>query len=313
MNIENLKEAFQFVFKKNAEAAYFKPEQFSLIGENLRSFKETSTSCVFSHGVYLLISKNDEQLYGFWSLSQHKPKYFEKKQLNRNKEQSWMKFALNSYVQLINQGVDISCGFDIFVWGNLSDTEYAGQHIEALTAFALNEQLALNNTSNQTEIQSDCEPKYSLVITNTHTPHVVDKSPLAQLMKQNSIALEKYNTLENQLIEEAKTAIEKQDTIQLGKLINQNHRLLHEELPSIIPPEIEIIQAEAEKFVDVLGFRATGCGFGGNTITLIKEYAIHNYVEQMSEIYEFETDVPNTFFTAQIGDDIFKLYDIESY
>ncbi len=31
----------------------------------------------------------------------------------------------------------------------------------------------------------------------------------------------------------------------------------------------------------------------------------------MSEIYEFETDVPNTFFTAQIGDDIFKYYELE--
>ncbi len=313
MSIKELIEAYIYVFKKNAEAAYFKPEQISLIGENLKSFNETSTSCVLSHGVYLLISKNDEQRYGFWSFSQHNPNYFEKKQLSRNKEQSWIKFALNSYLQIINKGVNISCGFDIFVWGNLSDTQYAGQHIEALTAFALNEQLALNNTSDQTELQSDSEPKYRLVITNTHTPHLVDKSPLAKLLIQNSNALEKYIELENQLIEEAKTAMEKRDTIELGKLINRNHKLLCDELPSIIPPEIEIMQTEAEKSDDVLGFRMAGCGFGGNTITLIKESAIHTYVEQMSEIYEFETDVQNSFFTAQIGDDIFKLYDIESY
>ena len=313
MNIVDLKDVYRFVFKKDTEAAYFKPEQFSLVGENLKSFNLTSSSCVLSHGVYLLIAKSTEQQYGFWSLSQHKPKYFEKKQLNRNKEQSWIKFALNSYVQLMSQGVDFSYGFDIFVWGNLSDTQYAGQHIEALTAFALNEQLALNNTSDQTELQSDSEPKYRLVITNTHTPHLVDKSPLAKILKQNSNALEKYIELENQLIEEAKTAIEKRDTIDLGKLINRNHKLLREELPSIIPPEIEIMQTEAKKSNDVLGFRMTGCGFGGNTITLIKESAIHTYVEQMSEIYEFETDVQNSFFTAQIGDDIFKHYDIESY
>ncbi len=311
MNINDLKELFQFVFKKDTEAAYLKPEHFSLVGENLESFNESSTSCNLSHGVYLLIAKSDEQQYGFWSLSQYKPKYFEKKQLTRNKEQSWMKFALNSYVQLINQGVDFSCGFDILVWGNLSDNNNAGQYIEALTTFALSEQLVLHNTVNQTETNSEINSKYCLLITNAHTPHVVDKSPLAKLLKQNSNALEKYNALENQLLEKAKTVIEQQDTIEIGKLINKNHRLLREELPSIIPPEIEIMQAEAEKIVDVLGFRATGCGFGGNTITLIKESAIHNYVEQMSEIYEFETNVPNTFFTAQIGVDIFKHYESE--
>ena len=311
MTITDLKEVFQFVFKKITEATFFKPEQFSLVGENLKSFNTASNSCVLSNGVYLLISRNDEQQYGFWSFSQHKPKYFDKRQLNRNKEQSWIKFALNSYVHLINKGVEISCGFDILVWGNLSDTKYAGQHIEALSAFALNEQLTLNSTSNQPDLKSDSEPKYRLVITNTHTPHLVDKSPLAKLLKQNSNALEKYIQLENQLLVEAKTAIEKRDTIELGRLINRNHKLLCDELPSIIPPEIEIMQTEAEKSVDVLGFRMAGCGFGGNTITLIKESAIHTYVEQMSEIYEFETDVQNSFFTAQIGDDIFKHYEFE--
>lgn len=311
MTIKELKEASTFIFNKNVDAVYFKPEQFSLIGENLKSYNQASTSCFLSHGVYLLISKNVEHRYGFWSFSQHKPKYFDKRQLNRNKEQSWIKFALNSYVQIMNLGVDFSSGFDIFVWGNLSDNQCVGQYIEALTVFALVEQLGLNNNSNKTEMQSDSVPQYSLVITNTHTPHLVDKSPLAKLLKQNSNALERFIELENQLIEEAKTAIEKRDTIELGRLINRNHKLLCDELPSIIPPEIEIMQTEAEKFDDVLGFRMTGCGFGGNTITLIKESAIQKYVEQMSEIYEFETDVPNTFFTAQIGDDIFKYYEFE--
>ena len=260
MSIKELEDTFLSIFKKNTKAAYFKPEQFNLIGENLNLFNHTSTSCNLSHGVYLLIAKSDEQQYGFWSLSQHKPKYFDKRQLNRNKEQSWIKFALNSFVQLINQGVDISCGFDILVWGNISDTKNAGKHIEALTTFALSEHLGLNNTVNQTENQPVFDSKYKLIITNTHTPHVVYNSPLAKLLKQNSNALEKYNALENQLIVEAKTAIEKQDTIVLGKLINQNHRLLREELPSIIPPEIEIMKTEAEKSVDVLGFRMTGCG-----------------------------------------------------
>jgi galactokinase len=310
MTITELKEAFQFIFNKNVEAAYFKPEKFSLIGDNIKSLYQTTDAFVLSHGIYLLIAKNDEERYGFWSFSQHRPKYFEKKQLNRNKEQSWIKFALNIYAQLVNQGVDIPCGFDMLVWGNLSVTEEVGNHIEALATCALSEQLNLNYNSDQAEIQPKLDSGYKLLISNTHTPHKVSNSPLATLIKENSKLIENYLPLENELTQNALKAIEQQNVAELGKLLTQNHILLREQL-KIVPPEIELIIAEAEKTDGVLGMRMTGCGFGGNTITLIKESSIPAFVEQINEIYEFETDVQNFFFTANIGDDIFKLYNLQ--
>jgi hypothetical protein len=66
MNIIDLKDVYRFVFNKDADSAYFKPEQFSLLGENLKSFNQASSSCNLSHGVYLLIAKSYEQQYGFW-------------------------------------------------------------------------------------------------------------------------------------------------------------------------------------------------------------------------------------------------------
>jgi len=56
MTIENLKEAFQFAFKKNAETIYFKPKQINLIGEYVKYVDNTMVACVLSHGIYLLIS-----------------------------------------------------------------------------------------------------------------------------------------------------------------------------------------------------------------------------------------------------------------
>jgi galactokinase len=309
MTIKELKEVFQFIFKKNVEAAYFKPEKFSLFGDNVKSLYQNTDAYVLSHGVYLLIAKNDEDRYGFWSFSQHRPTYFEKKQLNRNKEQSWIKSVLNIYAQLVNQGIDIPCGFDMLVWGNLSVTEEVGNHIEALAACALSEQLNLNYNSDQAEIQPKFDSGYKLLISNTHTPHKFSNSPLATLFKENGKLIENYLPLENELTQNALTAIEQQNAAELGQLLNQNHILLREQL-KIVPPEIELIIAEAEKTDGVLGMRMTGCGFGGNTITLIKKSAIPAFVEQINEIYEFETDVQNSFFTANIGDDIFKLYDL---
>lgn len=66
----------------------------------------------------------------------------------------------------------------------------------------------------------------------------------------------------------------------------------------IVPTEIDIMVTEARKINCVLGSRMTGCGFEGSTISLIKEEAINTFVEQMSEIYEFETDLKNSFYIA---------------
>jgi galactokinase len=74
--------------------------------------------------------------------------------------------------------------------------------------------------------------------------------------------------------------------------------LLHDVL-EIVPPEIDIMVTEARKISGILGSRMTGCGFGGSTISLIKEESIHTFVEQMSEIYEFETDVKNSFLESK--------------
>jgi len=312
MTIIELKDAFKYKFNKEIDVAYFKPEQFRLIGDNMKSLFQSTDSYVLSHGTYLLISKNEEERYGFWSLSQYGIKYFTKKQLNRNKEQSWIKHALNIFAQFINRGIDIPCGFDIFVWGNLFYTENAGLHIEALMTYALCEQLGLKHDSAQAETKPSFDSEYKLVISNAHTPHVFSQSPLAMLIKENSLLVEEFLSLENQLTQDALTAYEQCDIAEIGRLIKRNHQILRDKL-QVVPPEIELMIADAEKTEGVLGMRMTGCGFGGNTITLINESAIPAFVEQMSEIYEFETDVQNSFFTAQIGDDIFKHYDIESY
>lgn len=310
MTLHELKTAFEFVFKKNSEVVYFKPEQFRLLGETVSSHIGTTTSCVMSHGVYLLISKNNEERYGFWSFSQYRPKYFVKKQLTRNKEQSWIKYSLNIFAQFINHGIDIDSGYDIFLWGNLYDNKNAGHHIESLTSHALNKQLGVNLNFNTTNNYPKINSEHLIVISNTHTPHKISNSPLINQQTKNKSKWEQYIASEKLLIEESLVAIKSENIIEIGRLINENHILLCDVL-EIVPPEIDIMVTEARKIDGVLASRMTGCGFGGSTISLIKEEAINTFVEQMSEIYEFETDVKNSFYIANIGDEVFKLYEFE--
>ena len=312
MNIENLKDAYQFAFNKKAEAIYFKPEQINLIGESVKYTDNTMVTCALTHGVYLLISKNNQSLYRFWSFSHPAIKCFEKRQFNRNKEQSWIKFSLNIFGQFSNHGIDIDSGYNIFLWGNLYDNKNAGHHIELLTIHALNDQLGANFKSNLSNNFPKNNSEHLIVISNTHTPHKITNSPLINQQTKNKSKWEQYIASEQLLIDESLVAIKSENIIEIGRLINENHILLCDVL-EIVPPEIDIMVTEARKINGVLGSRMTGCGFGGSTISLIKEEAINTFVEQMSEIYEFETDVKNSFYIANIGDEVFKLYDIDSY
>jgi len=310
MNIENLKDVYQFAFNKKAEAIYFKPEQINLIGESVKYVDNTMVSCAFSHGVYLIVSKNNQSQYRFWSFSHPAIKCFEKRQFNRNKEQSWIKYSLNIFGQFINHGIDVDSGFDIFLWGNLYDNKNAGHHIESLTSHVLNQQLGVNLNLNTSNNYPKINSEHLIVISNTHIPHRISNSPLINLQSKNKSKWEQYIDSEKLLIEESLVAIKSENITEFGRLINENHILLRDVL-EIVPPEIDIMVTEASKIDGVLASRMTGCGFGGSTISLIKNDAINTFVEQMSEIYEFETDVKNSFYTANIGDEVFKLYELE--
>jgi galactokinase len=266
-------------------------------------------SCAFSHGVYLIVSKNNQSQYRFWSFSHPAIKCFEKRQFNRNKEQSWIKFSLNIFGQFSNHGIDINCGFDMFLWGNLYDNKNAGHQIESLTSHVLNQQLGVNLNLNTSNNYPKINSEHLIVISNTHIPHKISNSPLINQQTKNKSKWEQYLASEKLLIEESLAAIKSENIIEIGRLINENHILLCDVL-EIVPPEIDIMVTEASKIDGVLGSRMTGCGFGGSTISLIKEEAIHTFVEQMSEIYEFETDVKNSFYIANIGDEVFKLYEL---
>jgi len=164
----------------------------------------------------------------------------------------------------------------------------------------------LNTTNNYPKINSD----HLIVISNTHTPHKISNSLLINQQTKNKSKWEQYIASEKLLIEESLVTIKSENSSEFGRLINENHILLRDVL-EIVPHEIDIMVTEARKIDGVLASRMTGCGFGGSTISLIKAEVINTFVEQMSEIYEFETDVKNSFYIANIGDEVFKLYELE--
>jgi galactokinase len=91
---------------------------------------------------------------------------------------------------------------------------------------------------------------------------------------------------------EAKEALKDNDLLTYGKLLNRSHESLRDQY-EVSCPEIDWLVKRAWEIDGVLGSRMTGRGFGGCTITLIRDYAIDKYLEKLEEyerIFGFRAD-----------------------
>ena len=52
----------------------------------------------------------------------------------------------------------------------------------------------------------------------------------------------------------------------------------------------------------VIGSRMTGAGFGGCTVSIVKEDKIDSFIQKVGEIYEKEIGYAADFYVVEIGD-----------
>jgi galactokinase len=94
-----------------------------------------------------------------------------------------------------------------------------------------------------------------------------------------------------------------------GKLMNESHDSLRDDY-EVTGFELDTMVEEARKVEGVLGARMTGAGFGGCTVSLVKEENIDIFYEQMGKAYKEKTGITPEFYIADIGDGTRKLEEI---
>lgn len=116
----------------------------------------------------------------------------------------------------------------------------------------------------------------------------------------------KHAVYENQRTIDAVTALKAGDIESFGKLMNQSHISLRDDY-NVSCEEIDILVDLAWKIPGVLGSRITGGGFGGCTVSIVKDESIDTFIETIGKTYLEKVGHEAEFYTVDIGDGASRL------
>ena len=116
----------------------------------------------------------------------------------------------------------------------------------------------------------------------------------------------KHAVYENQRTIDAVTALKAGDIESFGKLMNQSHISLRDDY-DVSCEEIDILVDLAWKIPGVLGSRITGGGFGGCTVSIVKDESIDTFIETIGKTPPPPLGHEAEFYTVDIGDGASRL------
>ena len=116
----------------------------------------------------------------------------------------------------------------------------------------------------------------------------------------------KHAVYENQRTIKAVEALKNNDVALFGKLMNESHVSLRDDY-EVTGIELDTLVEEAWKIDGVIGSRMTGAGFGGCTVSIVKDEAVDTFIKEVGAAYEKKIGYAADFYVVEIGDGPVKL------
>ena len=116
----------------------------------------------------------------------------------------------------------------------------------------------------------------------------------------------KHAVYENQRTLKAVEALKAGNISLFGELMNASHVSLRDDY-EVTGMELDTLVEEAWKVEGVIGSRMTGAGFGGCTVSLVKDEAIEAFIEKVGAAYLQKIGYAADFYVVEIGDGPCKL------
>ena len=111
----------------------------------------------------------------------------------------------------------------------------------------------------------------------------------------------RHAVYENQRTIKAVSALQANDIEEFGRLMNASHVSLRDDY-EVTGIELDTLVEEAWKVPGVIGSRMTGAGFGGCTVSLVKEEDIDLFTRQVGDAYLKKIGYAADFYVVEIGD-----------
>lgn len=116
----------------------------------------------------------------------------------------------------------------------------------------------------------------------------------------------RHAVTENQRTIRAMQVLQEGDITAFGKLMNESHLSLAEDY-EVTGVEMDTLAEAAWGQEGVLGSRITGGGFGGCTVSIVKEDKVENFIHNVGKIYKEKIGYAADFYVVDIGGGPVKL------
>lgn len=110
----------------------------------------------------------------------------------------------------------------------------------------------------------------------------------------------KHAVYENQRTIKAVEALKENNIELFGKLMNESHVSLRDDY-EVTGDELDTLVDEAWKIDGVIGSRMTGAGFGGCTVSIVKDEAVDEFIDKVGKAYKATIGYAADFYVVEIG------------
>ena len=246
----------------------------------------------------------------------------------------------------VNRNNDKAYRTELALIGQACEHEYAGVMCGVMDQFASaqgkkDHAIYLNCDTLEFEHVPVKLEGIKVVISNTHSPHHLDSGAYNDRVHQCHTAVEQiskvhpikhlaelseddWREVESAITdpiakkrarhvvgEVARTAaaveaLKRGEIAYFGELMTASHVSLRDDY-EVTGPELDALAEAAWQVEGVLGSRMTGGGFGGCTVSLVKDEAIETFKAFVGAEYEKKTGLKADFYVAEIGDGVSRL------
>lgn len=243
-------------------------------------------------------------------------------------------------------GIESLSGQELAVIGQYAENHFNGMNCGIMDQFASamgkkDSAIFLDTSTLEFEYAPVVLPDARIVITNSKVKHSLvgsayndrrNESEQALKDLQKVVHIETLGDLTEEAFEEHKMAIkdpvcrkrakhavyENQRTIKaynalkansleaFGKYMNASHISLRDDY-EVSCDEIDILVDLAWQIPGVIGSRMTGGGFGGCTVSIVKNDAVDDFIEKVGEGYQARTGHRAEFYVVDVGEGAHRL------